>query len=130
MSIIDNAKEIALVVKKFNDVELYRKIVDLQGEIVSVVGENRELHEEVDRLRESLKLKQDLVFEHNAYWLPGQGGRRDGPFCSNCWDGDQTLRRMHDYGVPNYARCPKCKDNVNITGVPNVPSSVLPHRSM
>ena len=34
MGIIDNAKEVADLIKKIGDVDLYKKIVDLQSQIV------------------------------------------------------------------------------------------------
>ena len=34
MSIIANAKEITELVKKLDDIELYRKIMELEGEII------------------------------------------------------------------------------------------------
>lgn len=37
MSIIDNAKEIVDLVKKLNDVDLYRRIIELESEIVNML---------------------------------------------------------------------------------------------
>jgi hypothetical protein len=48
MGIIDNAKEIVGLIKKIDDVELYRKIVELEGEIIELTRENRDLKKKLD----------------------------------------------------------------------------------
>ena len=41
MSIINNAKEIADLIKKIGDVELYRKIIELEGEIIELTNSKK-----------------------------------------------------------------------------------------
>ncbi len=43
MGITDNAEEIADLIKKVGDIELYRKIVELEGEIVDLTRQKRSL---------------------------------------------------------------------------------------
>ncbi len=68
MSIISNAKEIADLIQKLGNAELYRKILDLQGEIINLTGENRSLKEENQELKRSLKISvqpRTNSFGHN-----------------------------------------------------------------
>ena len=68
MSIITNAKEIADLVKKLGDVELYRKIIELEGEIIDLTRLNRTLEERVEELSSFLKIKNDMRFEAPFYF--------------------------------------------------------------
>jgi hypothetical protein len=43
------------------------------------------------KLREEVRIKADLVFEKNVYWL---GADRKDPYCPKCWDGDRKLCHM------------------------------------
>jgi hypothetical protein len=44
MDIVGNVKEIADLAKKYNDVEFYRKIVHLEGEVIELTRQNRHAH--------------------------------------------------------------------------------------
>ena len=46
MSIIDNIKSITTTIRQIDNIELYRRILDLQAEIINVVSENQELRQE------------------------------------------------------------------------------------
>ena len=51
MSIINRIKDIADLIKKLNDIELYRKIVELEGDIIELTRINRDLEERVSELK-------------------------------------------------------------------------------
>jgi hypothetical protein len=46
MSVVNGAKEIAELVKKYNDIPLYHKIVELQGQVVELATERLQLFTE------------------------------------------------------------------------------------
>lgn len=117
MGIIDNAKELASTIQKIDNIELYKKILALQGEIQGLVDENRQLREQLQEQKRLWELGQELSFENDAYWRAGEDGAKDGPFCSNCWDNRRTLVHMHRRPNPNYVACPTCKKDVNVTGL-------------
>ena len=109
MGIIDDVKSVTKVIQQIDNVELYRQILDLQAEIMNLVDENR-------NLKETLKTKESLVFEHNAYWKKAQDGTRsDGPFCSRCWDKENQPVRMLVIDS-RWHECPSCKEPVNTSG--------------
>ena len=51
MGIIDSAKEIADLIKQVGDMELYRKIVELEGEIIELTRKARGYEEEIEKLK-------------------------------------------------------------------------------
>lgn len=57
---IDNAKEISDQVKKVEDLDLYRKIVDLQAEVVQLSTRNLELERQCAQLWEDVSGKRRL----------------------------------------------------------------------
>jgi hypothetical protein len=110
MTIISNAKEIADLIKKIGDVELYRKIVELEGEIIEFTRKNRELEEEIQNLKAQLKINKDLIWESPYYWLPKDDGAKDGPYCQKCWDDDKKLIRLQKK-IKGSWNCDKCKNH-------------------
>ena len=82
MSIIDDAKSLAKLLQDIGRMDLYQKMVNLQGEIIDLKEDNVKLHEENIQLKEKIKVKDNLVFDGNKYWLKKEEGEVDGPFCS------------------------------------------------
>ncbi len=122
MSIISNAKEIADVVKKLGNVDLYRRIVDLEGEIIELSADNHTLKERVADLEQTLKIRAQLKFEAGVYWMI-DGQNKEGPYCQRCYDADGKLIHLHprtadgydsnsNRAIPNaehYFKCFQCK---------------------
>ena len=76
MSIIDNAKEIALLVKKLGDIDLYRKIVELEGEIIELTREKRQVEERLADIQRSQEIIKSYILTP-VYTQP-----RVGPSCT------------------------------------------------
>src|SRR5688572_11422516 len=95
MRVLDTMNEFVGLVQKADNIELFRQLVELQMQVVALVEENR-------ALKERLPLMENLVFQHNAYWLGDVG-----PHCSRCWDAEQKLVRLHSTDEM-FQRCPKC----------------------
>jgi regulator of replication initiation timing len=107
MSLIDEIKSIAGVIQKVDNIELYRKILDLQAEALELIEQNSSLRAENIRLKEINKIQSNLVFKGNKYWLKKEESKMEGPYCSKCWDSNNKLLRMHD--LDDYFHCPECK---------------------
>ncbi|HDL01438.1 MAG TPA: hypothetical protein ENH23_04315 [candidate division Zixibacteria bacterium] len=106
MSIISNAKEIADLVKKLGDIELYRKIVELEGEIIELTCEKRELDDELIKLNALLKTSKEMNFKEPFYCVEGDST----PFCPRCWEADKTQVHLNDTNtIGSPWKCPNCK---------------------
>lgn len=90
MGVIETVKDIGVLVQKLDNMELVKRLVELQEQIYEVVTENRDLKERVRGLQEQLAMREQLVFRKNAYWTGD-----DEPFCSRCWDGEGQIVRLH-----------------------------------
>ncbi|OGW84793.1 MAG: hypothetical protein A3C35_05760 [Omnitrophica bacterium RIFCSPHIGHO2_02_FULL_46_11] len=109
MGIIENAKDIADVIKKIGDVELYRQIVNLEGQIIDLTRSNRKLENEIERLREITNYKNKLIFKNPFYYLENDPH----PFCPKCWEANRSV--VHLDGPLNVVAgsrydCHNCKD--------------------
>ncbi|MBP1931977.1 hypothetical protein [Ammoniphilus resinae] len=108
MGIIGDIKSIGEIVQKADNIELYRKILDLQYEAMNVIEQLNELKEENRILKEKLKTVENLTFKGNMYFKNGVNE----PFCSKCWDADSKLVRLHGDGA-GWFQCPLCKTIVH-----------------
>lgn len=105
MGVVDNVREIADLVKKVGDVPLYRKIVDLEGEVLDLTRRNRELEHSMEELRESLRFTEELKFRAPFYWVIGDGT----PYCPKCWEDRKKAIHLQLLNPANqYYRCPVC----------------------
>ncbi|OGV32558.1 MAG: hypothetical protein A2020_14760 [Lentisphaerae bacterium GWF2_45_14] len=109
MSIIDNAREIADLVKKLDNVELYRRIAKLEEEIIDLSRAKREADCEVQKLREQIEKRQKLEFRAPYYFAPGDTQ----PYCPKCWEAENISVHLQGptlfNGRPQY-QCPNCKN--------------------
>ncbi len=108
MGLIENAKEVADLVKKIGDIELYRKIVALEGEIIDLTRKGRFLETENDELKSALKKKKDLSF--SAQFFVDAEQKRN--CCPHCWQDDQKIiyvigPQHYEDGRSSYT-CPTC----------------------
>lgn len=96
MGIVDNFKDILKVAESVNNLELYKKLSELQTRVMEVEEENRRLKEQVRQLNEQRSIGENLQHDGERYWLD-RDGKRDGPFCPTCWDVDAMLVRMRTW---------------------------------
>lgn len=85
---IATLKQIAELVKKYNDLELTKRIVDLQNQVFDVQQERLELAKELADLKAQLDLRQKMHMRgpDNYYFAEGD----DVPFCPVCWERDHN----------------------------------------
>lgn len=96
MGIIDNAKDIADLIKKMGNMELYEKIIDLRDQIFSLREENLKQKEQITQLKNQMSVKEKVTYEAPYYWTTTDEGQKDGPFCQKCYDKDSELIRLQD----------------------------------
>lgn len=123
MSIITNAKEIADLVQKLGDVELYRKIVDLEGDIIELTKENRDLKKEVEQLKSQLAFSKKMEYRSPFWFAEGD----DVPYCPNCWEGDKKAIHLRNWS--GALRCSQCNEVYEVEGK-RLPNSVVARKGL
>jgi hypothetical protein len=112
MAAVRGAKEIAELVKKYNDIPLFQKIVELQGQVVDIATERLELFNENQELKKKLELKTKIRFENPYYFQEGD----EAPLCPLCFDKSSGELRIHltapagDYISGHGRHCKNCKE--------------------
>ena len=114
MGIFDNLKSIGKILQEAGKIEQYKQIIEAQKELLEMQKKITELEGEIEKLKAKLKIKENLIYENNVYWIKIDEKNKDGPFCSRCWDKDKNLIRMHSRSNPAYFYCPECKKVVQI----------------
>ncbi|HEY2234159.1 MAG TPA: hypothetical protein VGK01_11865 [Candidatus Angelobacter sp.] len=108
MGVIDSFKEIADLVKKAGDIDLWRKIVQAESEVVELNRTLRITEEKVRELENLLRFKQKLSYNEPFFFVEGDPV----PYCPSCWESAAIpvhmiikLRTAATIG----RECPKCK---------------------
>lgn len=116
MSVSESFKSLASFVTSFKDPELtnltislIRRFLRLQHTAELLAIRNNEYQKEIERLKKRLSLEETLVFEQGVYYSE-TSGRKNGPFCSRCWDVDHVIVRLK-LEKSGWANCPECRNS-------------------
>jgi hypothetical protein len=108
MGIVENMKDAADLAKKVGDIELYRKIVHLEGEVIELTREKRQAEQKIEELESKLALTGEVFRERGFAYRVGD---REA-CCSRCWDADRKLIHIVEMFIDKRGRvagCPQCK---------------------
>ena len=110
MGIFDNFKDLFKLADTVNNIELYKKLSELQTSMYALEEENRNraLKDEIRRRDEQRDIQDRLYPKDNAYYLD-DGKTLDGPFCLRCWDVDGKLVRERSGATAGTHYCVQCQ---------------------
>ncbi len=116
MGAVENVKDIADLVKKFNDIELNRRILTLENEVLDLSRDKRRLEETVEELQKVLKFRAKLEFREPFYWLSNDKV----PYCPTCWEDKAkavhiVYRHTNNFG--EWWDCRVCGKDFNTQGI-------------
>jgi len=112
MGIVDNVKDAVKIVQTLDNMELYRRILDLQADAIDLTEELKQKDETIAKLKDALSLKAKMVCKDSTYFtVDDKGEITDGPFCTKCFDVDHIVCRILPTGRTDNpeVQCPKCK---------------------
>jgi hypothetical protein len=108
MGAVENVREFSEFVKKFNDIELNRRILKLENEVFDLCRDKRRADERVEELERALKFDKQLVLKDGFYWAEGDATA----YCTGCWDAKRLAIHVKRLPLPvNSCRfqCPHCE---------------------
>jgi len=89
--------------------ELISALAEAKMEVAAVQQIILDKDIEIGKLREQMKIKEKIKWEKPYYWLEDEG-KKDGPFCQQCYDNEQKLIRLTDYGDGSWV-CKTCSSS-------------------
>jgi hypothetical protein len=106
MTLLDDVQEIADLVDKSRQVELYKKILALDVKILELNREKLKAEDRNAELERLLAFKGKLHFKAPLYYLEGDNT----PYCPSCWEGEgraihMTVDLSSSTGRCNCQRC-------------------------
>jgi hypothetical protein len=108
MGAVENVKEVADLIRKFNDIDLNRRILKLEEEVIDLTRDKRRAEERVEELTHALRFKTQLTFKDPYYWIDGDPN----PYCPACWDTKRVAAHIVTIKEPMHydkQQCPSCK---------------------
>lgn len=107
MKIIEHGKSVIDLVRKMDNVELYREIVDLQAEIVDLASENADLKTKIAELKNKGDIKKKIEFKPPFFFFKGDKVA----LCPKCWQVDERPVYLEGPWIDDgwtYYNCPGC----------------------
>ena len=86
MGVLENLKDVADLVKKAGEIELYKKISAAEDEVRELTREKRRLEDKVEELERAFRFQQEVVFKAPFYYLK-EGDQT--PYCPRCLEKDK-----------------------------------------
>src|SRR5579871_3211338 len=104
--VIDNVKEMTDLIKRAGDIELYRKAVHLESQIIELIRQLHSAEERVKELESTLAFSGKLTFKPPFYFSEGDPV----PYCQRCWEVDKRAVHMtRTNRVGGLYHCAECK---------------------
>lgn len=108
-NILKELREISDLVKKTGDLELFKKVIGLESEIIELVKDHRRLSGQVVQLKNTLKNKDKMEFHEPFYYMKGDVV----PYCPRCWEKHELVLHMVADNESSLSglgyTCPNCK---------------------
>lgn len=110
MGLYDGLKDVAKIVQKADNIELYRQILDLSQQALDMQEEIYRLKIENTEIKKSKEIENQIVRYQNELFITLKNDELNIKYCSNCWDTDRKLIQVHKY-EDFTTLCPNCKTN-------------------
>ena len=105
MSLYEGIKDVAKVVQKADNIELYQQLLDLSQQALDMQEEIRQLKQEIYDLKKKQDLEDRIVrhetkkvdsyyYEHPYITLSGDTNNIR--YCAICWGRDRKLIQLYD----------------------------------
>ena len=82
MGLLEQFKDVADLVKKAGDIQLYRQITALEGEVIDLTRANRQLEAQNEELKLKMAARATMQFKSPFWYVEGD----DVPYCPKCWE--------------------------------------------
>ena len=102
-------KDVADIVKKGDNLELYATLLDLYEKSLELQDENKQLKEKLAS-RKSIEATRDRVIRHHQPVITLKDDENQIYYCAHCWDSQEKLIQVNTEARPALFTCPACKN--------------------
>ena len=102
-------KNVADIVKKGENLELYGTLLDLYEKALELQGENKELKEQL-KSRDQVEKIRVRVIRHPQPVITLTDDEDHIYYCAHCWDSKNQLIQVNTEPKPAEFSCPACKN--------------------
>lgn len=108
MSIYDLLKDAASIAQKADNIDLYRKLLDVSSQALEMQNELHRLNNEISKLKEVHDLLP-LIERHKEAFITLKNENTELRYCSHCWDAEKKLIQLFCREDRGDFYCPHCK---------------------
>lgn len=105
MGLVENIKDVAKIVQKSDNLDLYRQLINISEQALDQQNTINHLQEKIERLNKKLKNKEKIQ-RHPELYLTLEGDDNI-IYCTHCWDNEEKLIQMRT--TKGQFECPHCK---------------------
>ena len=110
MNLYDRIKDIAKIVWKADNIELYQELLELSDRARVMQVEISRLKEENERLRKEKDIS-DRIVRHPESFITLKGSSPTFYYCTHCWDSNSQLIQLKCNDYYGTFECPHCQMN-------------------
>lgn len=107
MGLYEGIKDVANLVQKADNIELYRQLLDLSAQALEMQNKISELIAENKTLKEQQEISNKIE-RHKEPYITLVDDKQHILYCSHCWDADKKIIQIEINGKGKFF-CPHCK---------------------
>lgn len=94
MAFYDAFKDVIDIAQKADNIDLYRKLLDLSRDALDLQNEVYRLSEENEQLKKKLLEEQTVVRHKDENYITLKDDEQQIQYCSTCWGSDHKLIQL------------------------------------
>jgi reverse gyrase len=108
MGLYEGIKDVAKVIQKADNIDLYMKLLDLGAQALEMQNEIAQLSAENAELKKAKGL-EERIERHTELYITLKNDSAQILYCSHCWDYEHKLIQVRLSG--GSFKCPQCKNS-------------------
>jgi transcription elongation factor Elf1 len=108
MGLYDALKDVAKVLQKADNIDLYSKLIDLSAQALELQNQIAELTKENSILKKEKEIDDDIERHYELLFMTRKSEQSEIKYCTHCWDSERKLIQVQIYGSGRF-QCPHCK---------------------
>lgn len=110
MGLYEGIKDVANLVQKADNIELYRQLLDLSAQALDLQNQISELMSENKKLKEQKDIS-NRIERHKEAYITLKDDEENILYCSHCWDSKKLLIQCDCNDRIGQMFCPECKEH-------------------